>query len=250
MLRSRIVPVLLLSDKGLVKTTKFVDPKYVGDPLNAVKIFNEKEVDELAFVDIDASTEGRGPDFDLIAKIALECRMPLTYGGGVTTADEAARLISLGAEKVMIGAAALENPDLIKEMAERIGSQSVGVVYDVRKRSFPFGGFQLSTHNGKRKVKTDLVEAVENASELGAGEIIINSVDRDGTMQGYDLDLARLVRKHTHLPMTMIGGAGDTGHMEQLIDAIGTCGAGAGSMFVFKGKYRAVLISYAKPDNA
>jgi cyclase len=247
MLRSRILPVLLLSDKGLVKTTSFADPKYVGDPLNAVKIFNEKEVDELAFIDIDASREQREPDFDLIGKIAIECRMPLAYGGGVRSANEAARLISLGAEKVLVSSAALQRPDLIREMADAVGTQSVCVVLDVKKKSFPFGGYQIFTLNGKQKHKGDLNDTIHHMQELGAGEIIINSIDQDGMMEGYDLDLAKQARAQTDLPLTMIGGAGSVDHLAELIDAIGTCGAGAGSMFVFNGKYRAVLISYKRP---
>lgn len=244
MLRSRIVPCLLMQDGGLVKTVGFKGGKYVGDPLNAVKIFNEKAVDELTFFDIDATVQGREPRFDLLRSIAVESRMPLCYGGGVTTAAQAARIVALGFEKVSISAAALDRPELIREMADAIGSQSVVVTFDVKKGML---GYTVFTHHATRKHKTDLIEFCRRAEALGVGEIAINSIDRDGAMQGYDLALARQVRAAVRTPMTVLGGAGSVDHMQQLIDAVGTVGAGAGSMFVFKGPYRAVLISYDRP---
>jgi len=247
MLRSRIVPVLLIHDGGLVKTRQFADHKYVGDPINAVKIFNEKEVDELTLLDIDATVQGRGPNFDRLQKIAIESRMPLCYGGGITTAEQAAQIIALGFEKVSISSAALERPQLVREMANRVGSQSVVVTVDVRKEGF-MGGYAVYNHNGKRKQKVKLVEYIREAEALGAGEIVVNMIDRDGMMAGYDLKLARIVREATTIPLTFVGGAGDSTHMEALIETVGTCGAAAGSMFVFKGAYRAVLISYTRPS--
>jgi cyclase len=247
-LRSRIVPCLLLHDRGLVKTRRFADPKYVGDPLNAVKIFNEKEVDELMFVDIDATAAGRGPDLELLRNIAIESRMPLCYGGGVADAATASRIIALGFEKVSISAAAIARPALIREVAEVIGSQSVVVTFDVRKGGLFGGAWQVMTRNGKDKARGGLEELCRKAQELGAGEIVINCIDRDGTMEGYDLALARQVRSWVATPLSFVGGAGMTGHMQDLIDAVGVVGACAGSMFVFKGPYRAVLISYARPE--
>jgi cyclase len=247
MLRSRIIPCLLMQDGGLVKTRQFKDPKYVGDPLNAVKIFNEKEVDELMFVDIDASAQKRAPNLALLKNLAVESRMPLCYGGGVTSADMAAKIIALGFEKVSISAAALARPQLIAEIAEAVGRQSVVVTLDVRKnRLLP--GYTVYTLNGREKAKVNLIEFCRQAAELGAGEIVINSIDRDGEMAGYDLDLARNVREAVSIPMTMLGGAGTTEHMQELIDTVGLVGAAAGSMFVFKGVYRAVLINYARPS--
>ena len=247
MLRSRIIPCLLMQDGGLVKTRQFKDPKYVGDPLNAVKIFNEKEVDELMFVDIDASAQKRAPNLALLKNLAVESRMPLCYGGGVTSADMAAKIIALGFEKVSISAAALARPQLIAEIAEAVGRQSVVVTLDVRKnRLLP--GYTVYTLNGREKAKINLIEFCRQAAELGAGEIVINSIDRDGEMAGYDLDLARNVREAVSIPMTMLGGAGTTEHMQELIDTVGLVGAAAGSMFVFKGVYRAVLINYARPS--
>jgi imidazole glycerol-phosphate synthase subunit HisF len=247
MLRSRIIPCLLLSDRGLVKTTQFGKPQYVGDPLNAVKIFNEKEVDELAFLDIDASAQDREPDFELVRRIAVECRMPLAYGGGVTTATQAARLIQLGTEKVLVSAAAIARPQLIREMADAIGTQSVSVVLDVRKEGLLSKSYRLYSHNGKRRAALDPLEFAERAQDLGAGEVVINVIDRDGMMQGYDLALAKAVRGRIDIPLTILGGAGSASDMQALIDVIGVCGAAAGALFVFKGKYRAVLINYARP---
>jgi cyclase len=246
MLRSRIIPVLLIRDKGLVKTRRFGEDKYVGDPINAVKIFNEKEVDELTIYDIDATVNGYAPDIDKLRNIAVESRMPLCYGGGVANAGLARDIIALGFEKVSVSAAALERPKLIAEMAEQVGRQSVVVTIDVRREGI-LGNYSVYTHNGRIKHKVKLLDFVEQAAELGAGEIVINSIDRDGMMEGYDLKLARSVRQRVTTPISFVGGAGKTEHLAELIDAVGTVGAAAGSMFVFKGPYRAVLISYARP---
>lgn len=249
MLRSRIVPCLLLHKGGLVKTRLFKDPKYVGDPLNAVKIFNEKAVDELMFVDIDATAEAYAPRMALLRNLAVESRMPLCYGGGVTSAEQASRIIATGFEKVSVSAAALHRPPLIKEMAEEIGAQSVVVTIDVKANKL-FPGYTIYSHNGRRKHREPLLEFCQLATSLGAGEIVINSIDRDGQMEGYDLSLARQVRDVIETPLTILGGAGSAVHMQALIDAVGTVGAAAGSMFVFKGPYRAVLINYSRPDGA
>lgn len=246
MLRSRIIPVLLMRDKGLVKTRQFKDDKYVGDPINAVKIFNEKEVDELTLLDIDATVKGYAPDYDQLRKIAVESRMPLCYGGGIADAGQAAEVIALGFEKVSISAAALVRPGLIREMAERVGRQSVVLTIDVRKEGL-LGTYNVYSHNGRQKWNGKLMDLVVEAEKLGAGEIVINSIDRDGMMQGYDLKLAKMIRAAVTTPLSFIGGAGSTKDMADLIEAVGTVGAAAGSMFVFKGAYRAVLISYARP---
>jgi cyclase len=231
-----------------VKTQKFDAAKYVGDPINAVKIFNEKEADELTLLDINATVEGRGPDFELLKDIASESRMPLCYGGGITNADQAAKIISLGYEKISVSAAAVERPELISELATRIGTQSVVMTLDVRREGL-MGGHTLYTHNAKRKHRLDIYKFIVRAEELGAGEIVMNSIDRDGMMQGYDLRLAKRVRDSVNTPLSFVGGAGEIKHLQELIDVVGgPVGAMAGSMFVFKGKYRAVLISYARPD--
>ena len=246
MLRPRIIPCLLVQDGGLVKTVRFKDPKYVGDPINAVKIFNEKEADELIVLDIDATAQQREPNFRLIAQFAAECRMPLCYGGGVTSAEQAKRIIGLGVEKVAISAAAVSNPKLISQIAEEVGSQSVVVVLDVK--SSLFGKQEVWTHNGRKNSGKSPVEAAQEAEALGAGEIVVNSIDRDGQMKGYDIALAKKLRAATRLPMSVLGGAGSLQDIGELIASCGVVGAAAGSFFVFKGAFRAVLISYPNPD--
>lgn len=250
MLRSRIIPCLLVRNGGLIKTLEFDDEKYVGDPINAVRIFNEKEVDELMVLDIDATVQGREPNYSMIRNLAAECRMPLSYGGGVTSASQASQIIQLGVEKVAVSAAAVDRPALVAEMAERIGTQSVAVVIDVKKRRFPLTGYSVVTRNGRSRSALDPVEFAKDLERLGAGEIVINSVDRDGRQCGYDLDLATSVRAAIDGPMTVMGGAGSVGDLAALIDRVGVVGAAAGSLFVFKGPYKAVLISYARPNNA
>lgn len=247
MLRSRIIPCLLVHKKGLVKTTCFKDPKYVGDPINAVKIFNEKEVDELIVLDIDATANGRGPDFELIKNLAVECRMPFCYGGGITTVEQAKKIINLGAEKLAISSAAANNFDILKEIGNAVGMQSVVVVVDIKKRAF-FGGYDIFTRNGKVKTKLNLKEYLQKLDQLGVGEIVINAIDADGSMRGYDMDLVDLVRGCTEVPITVLGGAGSFVDLKNLIQKYKIIGAGAGSLFVFKGKYKAVLISY--PDKS
>lgn len=243
MLRPRIIPCLLIKDSGLVKTVRFKDPKYVGDPINAVKIFNEKEADELIVIDIDASAHDREPDYQKIAHLASECRMPLCYGGGVRTAEQAKRIIALGVEKVAISSAALANPALISEIAAEIGRQSVVVVLDHKQRLL--GKTQdVWTHNGTRNTKRSVIDVALEMEKLGAGEIVINSIDNDGKMKGYDLALASQLREALTVPLTVLGGGGSLDDMHKVVTACGVVGVAAGSFFVFKGPYRAVLISY------
>ena len=245
MLRSRIIPCLLIHKGGLVKTQAFKDPKYVGDPINAVKIFNEKEADELIVLDIDATLSRVEPNYALIAKLAAECRMPLCYGGGITTAEQALRIIDLGVEKVAISAAAVVSPGLLTEIANAIGRQSVVAVLDVRKKTGLLAkGYEVCTNNGKIIHKIDPVTLAKTLQDAGAGEIVLNSVDRDGEMKGYDLMLAQQVRGALRVPMTVLGGAGSLDDIGALIRTCGVVGAAVGSLFVFKGKYRAVLINY------
>lgn len=243
MLRPRIIPCLLVRNKGLVKTVRFREGKYVGDPINAVKIFNEKEADELMVLDIDATRDGRGPDYSLIQRMAAECRMPLCYGGGVRNVDDARRIIGLGVEKVAISAAALERPALVSEIAAAVGSQSVVVVLDVRKKLVG-ARWEIMVRNGTVGTGRCPVEFAGVLETLGAGEIVANSIDNDGVMKGYDLALADRVRRSTSLPLTILGGAGSIADIEGLVGRFGIIGAAAGSLFVFKGPYRAVLINY------
>lgn len=243
MLRPRITPCLLVRNGGLVKTVQFNDPKYVGDPINAVKIFNEKEADELIVLDIDATSEGVEPNFRLIAQLAVECRMPLCYGGGIKTVDQAKRVISLGVEKVAISSGVIENPRLVSSIAQEIGKQSVVVVLDVTRRS-PGSDYEVWTHNGRKKTGKLAIQVAAEAESFGAGEIVVNSIDNDGRMKGYDLILAKSLREATRLPMTVLGGAGSLADISRLISTCGVVGAAAGSLFVFKGAYKAVLINY------
>jgi imidazole glycerol-phosphate synthase subunit HisF len=243
MLRSRIIPCLLIKNGGLVKTVNFSNPKYVGDPINAVKIFNEKEVDELIVLDIDATTLGKEPNYTLIKNIATECRMPLCYGGGVKTIEQVEKIISLGVEKVAISSAAIQTPELISTAAARVGSQSIIVVLDF-KRTGLRRRYELFTNNGLDKTGLNPVEFARKVESLGAGEVVINSIEYDGVMKGYDLNLVKKVRESISLPMTVLGGAGSLDDIANLIKEYGIIGASAGSLFVFKGKYKAVLINY------
>lgn len=242
MLRPRIIPSLLIHANGLVKTVNFKNPKYVGDPINAVKIFNEKEVDELAIFDIDATVLGKEPNYSLIERLASQSMMPLCYGGGVKTVEQAQRIFSLGIEKIALSSAVLQNPKLITEISDRVGAQSVIVVLDVKKKLL--GGYEVYTHNGKKSTGINPIAFAEKAQKLGAGEIVINSIDKDGVMKGYDLDLIAKVRERISLPMTVLGGAGSLEDIEKVIDQHGVIGVAAGSLFVFKGPYKAVLINY------
>lgn len=243
MLRPRVIPCLLVKNGGLVKTVKFASPKYVGDPINAVRIFNEKEVDELIVLDIDATAHGREPDYVTIRNLAAECRMPLCYGGGVKTVQQAEKIIGMGVEKVAISSSAAQDPQLIARIAEVVGSQSVVVVMDVRK-SEKKGKYEIWTHNGRQLTGRFPAEFARQMEDLGAGEIVVNSIDNDGVMKGYDVALLSEVREAVTLPITALGGAGSLNDVRQLIDQFGIVGAAAGSLFVFKGVYRAVLITY------
>lgn len=243
MLRGRLIPCLLVQNGGLVKTVRFADPKYVGDPLNAVRIFNEKEVDELIVLDIGATAAGREPDYSMIESIAAECRMPVCYGGGVKSVEQAERIIGIGVEKIALGSAAAANPMLVADLAESLGSQSVVAVADV-VRAADATAYEVRTHNGVRGTHWSPVEFALQMEQLGAGEIVVNSIDRDGTMMGYDLDLISQVWGAVALPVTALGGAGSLDHVRELADRFEMIGAAAGSLFVFKGRYRAVLINY------
>jgi imidazole glycerol-phosphate synthase subunit HisF len=243
MLRPRIIPCLLVQNKGLVKTIRFTDPKYVGDPINAVRIFNEKQVDELIVLDIDATNNNREPDYKMISHLAEECRMPLCYGGGVTSSEQVRKIIGLGVEKVAISTAAILNPHLITESAEKVGNQSIVVVLDIKKRLLT-GKYEIRMQNGRKSIGKDPFHFANEIEKLGAGEIVINSIDNDGIMMGYDHILIEKIRKSIDIPLTVLGGAGTLDHIGQLFKKYGTLGAAAGSLFVFKGPYRAVLINY------
>jgi len=244
MIFHRIIPILLLRGSGIIKTQKFKKPIYLGDPLNAVKIFNQKEVDELIILDIFASIEKRGPDFTKIHNIATECFMPLAYGGGISTFEQARDVFNQGVEKVIINSN-FNKPDLINSISKVYGSQSVIGAIDVKKNLF--GKYEVYTHSGTKKVKEGLLDYAKKMEILGAGELFLQSIDKDGTMDGYDLDLIKEVSFNLSIPMIVAGGAGSINDFALAIKA-GASAVGAGSLFVFKGKHKAVLISY--PDRS
>ncbi len=243
MLRPRIIPCLLIKDNGLVKTTKFRNPKYVGDPINAVRIFNEKEADELIILDIDATAKGQAIKFDKIQKLALECRMPLCYGGGVKSTDDARKIIELGVEKVAISSIAISSSNIIQSIANEIGSQSVVVVLDVKKK-FIGNKHEIWTHNATINTKKDLIKVVQEVQLQGAGEVVLNFIEKDGTMSGYPIDIIRHIKPYVTVPLTVLGGAASLDDISKIASNFSHVGLGVGSLFVFKGKYKAVLINY------
>jgi len=240
MLKTRVIPCLLLKNLGLVKTVKFSDPQYVGDPINAVKIFNEKEVDELIFLDITATDEKRKPSFELLLRISSEVFMPFSYGGGLRSIDDVKKIVEIGVEKIIINTYAHEDPAFIKELADNFGSQSVVVAIDVKKEK---RNYEVFVHGGKINTKKDPVDYAVQMEKMGAGEIFLNSIDRDGTMKGYDLELIEKVSKAVNIPVVACGGAGKTADFHSAIRA-GASAVSAASIFVFYGRNRAVLINY------
>jgi len=245
MLYPRIIPCLLIHNRGLVKTIGFKDPKYVGDPINTVKIFNEKEVDELIVIDIDASKENREPDYRMIENLAVECRMPFCYVGGIKSVEQAQRIFSLGVEKIGISSVAIENPSVVTRMAEHVGNQSVVIVMDVKKKSSG-GKYEIWIYNATMNTKIDPVKFAQEMEERGAGEIVINSIDLDGTLKGYDLNIIQQIYESINIPLTVLGGAGSLNDIGAIIRLHGGIGSAAGSWSVSTGKYKAVLINY--PD--
>lgn len=243
MRRVRIIPVLLLKNGGLYKSEKFKNHKYVGDPINAVRIFNEKEVDEIVILDIDASAKNRTPDTKLIGEIAGEAFMPLAYGGGITTIDQVKKICYEGVEKVVFNTAAVSNPSLITETARQFGSSSVVVSIDVKKDWL--GRKKAYTLNGTKATGLDAVTLAKRMEDAGAGEIFLNSIDRDGTFSGFDLSLIREVAHSVNIPVIACGGASGLSDFRSAIRE-GASAAAAGSFFVFQLPHRAVLITY--PD--
>lgn len=244
MLRPRIIPFLLYRNKGLVKTFQFKDEKYVGDPLNAVKIFNEKEVDELVFLDIDATSKGTDPDYTLIEKLARESRMPICYGGGIKTLDQAKRIINLGIEKIAISSSAINDISILEDISKVIGVQSVVVVIDYKKTGL-FGRKEIFINNGNTKTGKELFSFISDIEKNGnVGEVVINSIEHDGMSNGYDWETIDKVRDLFSGPLTVIGGAGRFEDIQKLLSLHPLIGCGAGSLFVFKGRFKAVLINY------
>lgn len=241
MLQTRVIPILLYNGVGLVKGIKFKDDKYVGDPVNAVRIFNEKEVDEIIILDISASQKGKGPNYDFVSEVASECFMPLSYGGGIDSVDKMKRIYDCGVEKISINTAVIDSWGLIEEAAKIFGSQSVAVSIDAKKNLF--GGRTVYANRGSKNTKFDVVDFAKSAESAGAGELLINSVDRDGTGKGYDTELIRLISSVVSIPTISCGGASSLEDFKEAVDA-GSSAVAAGSFFVFYGKHRAVLITY------
>lgn len=242
MIHTRVIPCLLLKGGGLVKTVQFKDPRYVGDPINAVKIFNDKECHELVFLDITATDQKRRPRFELIADIASECFMPFAYGGGIRNLEDVREILRLGVEKVVINSYFIENPAFVTEAAEVFGSQSIVVSIDAKKNFW--GKYEAYTNSGMVNTKLDPAELAVKAEKFGAGEIIINSVDRDGTMKGYDIDLIKKVAEAVTIPVVALGGAGSSEDFGRAVKEGKASAVAAGSLFVFFGKHRAVMINF------
>ncbi|MHA2301623.1 MAG: AglZ/HisF2 family acetamidino modification protein [Candidatus Thorarchaeota archaeon] len=245
MLRTRVIPCLLLRGQGLVKTIRFKNPTYVGDPINAVRIFNDKEVDELVFLDITATVEKRVPQMELIQDIATECFMPFGYGGGIHDVETAKRILKMGSEKVIFNTAATDL-ELIREAADLFGSQSVVVSIDVQRNRT--GKYQVFTHSGTANTQKNPIQYAKSVEAAGSGEIFLNSINRDGTMDGYDIELVKSVTSAVNVPVVACGGAGNLGHFQEAIFKGGASAVSAGSMFVFHGPHRAVLINYPTQD--
>lgn len=242
MLRARVIPCLLMNASGgLVKTVKFAQPKYVGDPINAVRIFNEKEVDELILLDVEASRAARGPDLSRIGEIVDEAFMPIAYGGGISELSQARQLVSLGVEKVIVNGAFIDRPELIRELADTIGSQGVVAAVDVGRDLL--GRRRVFDHRRKRVTGLDPVELVRRAVELGAGEVFVNDVSREGTGKGFDLELVRAMSASVGVPVIVCGGAGEVSDLRAAVDS-GASAVAAGSLFVYIGRHRAVMINY------
>ncbi|EKQ51110.1 MULTISPECIES: AglZ/HisF2 family acetamidino modification protein [unclassified Clostridium] len=244
---NRLIPCLLLKNNGLVKTTKFKNETYIGDPINAVKIFNDKEVDELIFLDIEATRKGRKPNFEYLRKIAEQCFMPLCYGGGIKTIEDIKELFKIGFEKVAINSAVFNDSSLIKKASEIFGSQSIIVSMDVKKNIF--GKYFVRTLNGSKNTKINPIEYAKMAEQNGAGEIFLNSIDNDGMMNGYDLELTKMVSESVKIPVIACGGAGKLEDFNKVITRGKASAAAAGSLFVFYGINKAVLINYPNQED-
>jgi len=242
MIATRVMPCLLLKGQGLVKTVRFSQPKYLGDPRNAVKIFNEREVDELVLLDITATSEKRAPQFKLIEEIVSEAFMPVAYGGGLRTLDDIKRVLSLGVEKAVVCTQAIENPAFVEEAARQFGSSTICVCMDVKRRLL--GRYEVFSRSGQRGSGTDPVTFAKRVEALGAGELIVNSIDRDGTMGGYDIELLRSVAAAVDLPVIACGGAGSLKDLAHAVHDAHVSAVAAGSLFVFQGRHRAVLINF------
>jgi imidazole glycerol-phosphate synthase subunit HisF len=247
MLFNRVIPCLLINNQGLVKTIKFKNERYIGDPINAVKLFNDKEVDEIILLDIGVTSKNQEPNYALIEEIASECFIPLCYGGGVKSISQMHKIYALGVEKISLSSKAINDMNFIKEAVNIFGSQSVVVTLDYKKTFF--GKKTIYICNGKTKTKFTLEEYVNILNEVGVGEIVLNSIDNDGTMLGYDKELIKTVSKRTKIPIVALGGAGNLNDMIEIIKEANITAAAAGSLFVYHGKLKGILINYPKFDD-
>lgn len=238
----RVIPSLLLSGQGLVKTVKFNKQTYIGDPINAIRIFNDKEVDELVFLDILATKEDREPNYEFIAKLAGECFMPLAYGGGIKSIEQIRKLNSIGVEKIIINTSAFLNPNFIKTAVDTFGSSTIVISLDVKKDFW--GNYRVYTTKGTDKVNESLSQILQKINDWDVGEVIVNSIDRDGTMIGYDEALLRQITDVLTMPVVALGGAGKIEHLKSVIKNANVSAVAAGSLFVFYGSHKAVLINY------
>lgn len=239
---SRVIPVLTLLQGGIVKTVQFKSPRYIGDPINAVRIFNEKEVDELVILDISPKRFNRSIDFNHVREIVSESFMPVAFGGGIRSLEDINRLFSIGVEKVILNTYST-NTDLIKKAAERYGSQSIVVSIDVKYLRFN-KKYELYLRSGQKKLRIDLADWVKSLEEVGVGEILLQSIRQDGMMNGYDKDLVSRVAEASTLPVIACGGAGSFEDLKEIIEVHGASAAAAGSMFVYQGREKGILINY------
>ena len=242
MIGIRVIPCLLYKGTGLVKTVKFRDPVYIGDATNAIRIFNEKEVDELMLLDIEASVKKRRPNLDLVKRIASECFMPLCYGGGITTINDIRDVVSVGVEKVALNSIAVQRAEFVKEAAASFGSSTIVVVVDYKKNIW--GKLVVTGLSGTCRSSYNPVDFALLMEEMGAGEVVVQSIDRDGVMNGYDLELLSKITEKLTIPVIALGGAGNINHFKEAIDHAQVSAVAAGSVFVFQGKHKAVLINY------
>ena len=243
--RPRIIPVLLIDDRDLIKTKQFANPTYLGDPVNAVKIFNIKGIDEMTVLDISATKRGAELDFELLQDIASQAFMPLSYGGGIKNLEQIRRLISIGYEKVVINTEFVKNPQLVEDAVKFAGSQSIVVSIDAKKME---NGYVCAIEDGEEIIKKTPVEMAVEAERLGAGEIFLNSIDCDGMMDGYDIALVNDVAQAVNIPVTACGGAGGINDLKDVLHKGNAHAAAAGSMFVFYGRLKAVLITFPSED--
>lgn len=246
MYRPRIIPVLLLKNNGLVKSIQFKNHKYIGDPMNAVRIYNELEADEIIFLDIEATKNNRCVDVQLVKDIGEEANMPFGVGGGINSLSQIEKLIHAGAEKVVICSEALHRPEFIKEASQEFGSSTIAVCMDVGK-SF-FGGTKLYSHSGSKAYSIELESFAKKMQDFGAGELIIQSIVQDGKMTGYNHEISAAVAKKINIPVTVLGGAGTMEDIKSLHQQHPFNGYAAGSLFVYQGKHRGVLINYPSQE--